>query len=516
MTRSQTCESDSDLDSRVMNKISSDSDLSQVALMIFNNVAFKFLTFWLTTFILNKILIENRFTSAKYAKFLSKRGLTIDAFQIKWYTVKCNRLFIKLSNFKPNFQKYWFNLGVILGMIGQFLSIILLIYTIYDFFKPKSISKQILVPVLPGVNLPSSQIWYYFSALFLCGIVHEFGHAVAASREQVRVNGFGVFLMFIFPGAYVDLCTEHIMVISPLRQLRIFCAGVWHNFVLVLVSLAIIQAHPYLTKHLFDKRVHVTSISSDSPLASSIKINSVITKIFDCDITNSYSYFQCLYKNEIESSSGFCISSNKIYKLASFTIETDKVLNECCNLNSSMTNYCFKWKQEQNSYGCLPARKVTEGKTCIKNCDQDICVFPISTNSTKLVRIEFDSEPAVLFVGSIKELIYTVFIDGSLPKYKFIPKFLNSGLILLLKYIVAFSGAIGILNLVPCFALDGQYILASLLAINKKSEDFTSIPQKRPFIYIIIIFFGTFLLLVNILLAFVSLTYSKFGYFFKD
>jgi hypothetical protein len=40
-------------------------------------------------------------------------------------------------------------------------------------------------------------------------------------REQVRVNGFGVFLMFIFPGAYVDLCSDHLLIISPIRQLRL-------------------------------------------------------------------------------------------------------------------------------------------------------------------------------------------------------------------------------------------------------------------------------------------------------
>ena len=31
-------------------------------------------------------------------------------------------------------------------------------------------------------------------------------------------------MMFIFPGAYVDLCTDHLLVVSPLRQLRLeFC-----------------------------------------------------------------------------------------------------------------------------------------------------------------------------------------------------------------------------------------------------------------------------------------------------
>ena len=35
---------------------------------------------------------------------------------------------------------------------------------------------------VPGVNLPTSQLVYFFSALLLSGVIHELGHAVAALR----------------------------------------------------------------------------------------------------------------------------------------------------------------------------------------------------------------------------------------------------------------------------------------------------------------------------------------------
>lgn len=44
-------------------------------------------------------------------------------------------------------------------------------------------------------------------------------------REQVRVNGFGMFVFVVYPGAFVDLFTTHLNLISPTQQLRIFCAG---------------------------------------------------------------------------------------------------------------------------------------------------------------------------------------------------------------------------------------------------------------------------------------------------
>ena len=178
--------------------------------------------FWSVLYLLNTFLLECRFTSAIYAKFLSINGFSVNILHLKWYTVRCNRLFIRLSNWRPKFLKWWFNMGVVAGIIGQFFSVIVLAYNLVDFFRSKPTNEQVLVPVLPGINLPSDQTIYYFLALFVCGVLHELGHAVAASREQVRVNGFGIFVTFIFPGAFVDLCSDHLQVISPLRQLRIF------------------------------------------------------------------------------------------------------------------------------------------------------------------------------------------------------------------------------------------------------------------------------------------------------
>jgi S2P endopeptidase len=140
------------------------------------------LIFWTILYLVNTLLIECSITSARYAKFLSKKGLSINLFQIKWYTARCNRLFIKMSSWEPKFLMWWFNAGVLFGLLGQVGSIFLLIYTLIDFFRSKPMSEQVLVPVVPGVNLPGDQTGYYVFALFVCGIVHEFGHAIAASR----------------------------------------------------------------------------------------------------------------------------------------------------------------------------------------------------------------------------------------------------------------------------------------------------------------------------------------------
>ena len=64
----------------------------------------------------------------------------------------------------------------------------------------------------------------------------------------------------------------------------------------------------------------------------------------------------------------------------------------------------------------MPARYVTDKKSCTRNSDctnniftQDevSCVVPVWENTTKLIRILHDKGPPVLYVGSLRELIYS-------------------------------------------------------------------------------------------------------------
>ena len=109
-------------------------------------------------------------------------------------------------------------------------------------------------------------------------------------REQVRVNGFGLFIFGIYPGAFVDLYTDHLQVISPLRQLRIFCAGVWHNFVIVIVALLVLFSLPYTLMPFYTtgNSVLITSVKEVRSLQI-LNVDHSTNKIhmfFSCSDTN--------------------------------------------------------------------------------------------------------------------------------------------------------------------------------------------------------------------------------------
>jgi len=65
-------------------------------------------------------------------------------------------------------------------------------------------------------------------------------------RERVQVKGFGVFLLILYPGAFVDIATDQLLSLSAWQQLRIFCAGVWHNFVIAVIALVVLLCLPTL------------------------------------------------------------------------------------------------------------------------------------------------------------------------------------------------------------------------------------------------------------------------------
>lgn len=77
---------------------------------------------------------------------------------------------------------------------------------------------------MAGVNVQFSQVPFLLAALLVSGVVHELGHGtvirdivpseaaffltaegVAALSVGEEVSGFGLFLLFLYPGAFVDL-----------------------------------------------------------------------------------------------------------------------------------------------------------------------------------------------------------------------------------------------------------------------------------------------------------------------
>ena len=91
-------------------------------------------------------------------------------------------------------------IGVGVGFLLMLTSVAILAYNLFDllirfyiYFLPATptfevvqvpTSQPILTPLIPGANVPTEHIFYYFAGLLVAGIIHELGHAIAAIQYR--------------------------------------------------------------------------------------------------------------------------------------------------------------------------------------------------------------------------------------------------------------------------------------------------------------------------------------------
>ncbi|XP_068698090.1 membrane-bound transcription factor site-2 protease-like isoform X2 [Montipora foliosa] len=466
------------------------------------------LGFWTFFFICNALLKNYRKYSRKYKEFLENNGLSLSLCHVRWYTTRFNRSFVRFGQIQPYLLHLWFSFGVLVGSLLMVTSVVVLSLTLYKAFS-RDAPEQVLTPVMPGVNLPWSQVLYYLGTLTISGVFHEFGHAISAVREQVRVNGFGMFFMLIYPGAFVDLYTEHLTVISPLRQLRIYCAGVWHNAVLVLVGLLLIWCLPYLLVPFYvtGQGAVVFSVLKESPLYGSIEPGDTVLSLYGCQVYNKQDWNNCISKTLNTPQHGYCTDMLTITRKNSSqgAFYTGGVY-DCCK-NSTSSRFCFKYESLSHSkgYACLPARSTMQSrKFCDLPTDCDgpgdkVCVHPSLDNSSRLLRIIRSTSSDVLYVGDPLLLQYTVGIIDYQRRSKILPMEFPTVLETFLIYLVSLSGALALLNMVPCYSLDGQWALFAF--VDHLLTSYIPLEDQRNMLCNIILTLGTLLLASNIMLA---------------
>ncbi|XP_012675652.1 membrane-bound transcription factor site-2 protease isoform X2 [Clupea harengus] len=445
---------------------------------------------WCAIYLTDTLIKTSTSVKHRYETWLSSNGLTLSPFHVRWQTGLFNRLFARCASLNPHFLHVWFSMGMVFGVVAMFGSVILLSQTLHQTLKqmtseaPEGSHEQVLQVVVPGVNLPVSQLAYFFSAILVSGVIHEFGHGVAALREQVRLNGFGIFVFVVYPGAFVDLFTTHLNLISPIQQLRIFCAGVWHNFILCVAALCFLLLLPLMLFPLYytGAGALVTEVVEGSPSSGprGLFVGNLVTSLEDCAVHGVEDWNWCIRQLSQQPQTGYCAGTKNLqiswaagraYKRLDGTME-------CCS-NNSLTDLCFSYHNNQDGkmYACLPARKTMESsRTCRTNADcqqpqpkqQDgagpsLCMVPSLENQTRLIRVRHPPHQDMLFVGYPSHLQYSVSLTNFVPRLSFLHLDLPVLLETFCKYLVSLSGALAVVNAVPCFALDGQWMLTSFL-----------------------------------------------------
>ena len=319
-----------------------------------------------------------------------------------------------------------------------------------------------LVPIVPGVNVPLSDLPLLLAVVLLCTLLHEAGHAGAAWAEGVGITGFGLVWAGCYPGAYVEMDASDLARVPSPARVRIFLAGVFHNAVLTALALAVLLATPTLISPAMASIPHgevglyIHSISPSSPLASRLEIGHKVLRVDGCHLNGLDAWAACLEAVAArEVPVGHCGSRSQFLEPKS---EEEAPEGSPCFRMGSNTR-CMRASVALSGNICTP-----EG-TCEGGPGEEQCVIPI-----------LDPEGGIPFV-------YTLTVEGSDPVFytghplrtyaeigvgETFPLWGGSAFLSGLQawargwmYMASLSGGLALLNAAPVYYLDGQHVYSA-------------------------------------------------------
>lgn len=224
-----------------------------------------------------------------------------------------------------------------------------------------------LTPLVPGVTVPAGDLWYMIGAVLIAAVVHELGHALAAGMQNAQVSGIGGFVALLLPGAYVQL--GGIEDLSPWNQLKVYCAGAWHNLVSAILALVVVGWLPALMSgfYLCQEGAMVVAVPELSPLSGHVEPGDIIRRLGQFNVSDGGPSFRLAVSNLVLSndSVGFCVPED-LYRNYS------KSRSPCCqdeylqniDYGESLDHKCFRVEGIENRTSCLDPVAVSTQPTC--------------------------------------------------------------------------------------------------------------------------------------------------------
>ncbi|KAI7865486.1 hypothetical protein BDF14DRAFT_1875560 [Spinellus fusiger] len=241
-----------------------------------------------------------------------------------------------------------------------------------------------------------SHLGYYLFSLLFCGLIHEAGHAIASYSEKVPIQSAGVFFYYLYPGAFVNVPDQPLQLLSPFRQLKIMCAGVWHNALLYLVTMLFLSGGLKTCLRMSGWQslegmggVSVVTVRDSSPLAAHLPTSSVIYQLDDVVLKNTIldwnDYLLSDQKRHLPVL-GFCAPPPTAFSVdtACCAIDDENPFGQ--SANSSLL--CFQdytsavgFKQPDTTL-CLPALSVLASRSGQRCTSDNVCLHQCITPYT--------------------------------------------------------------------------------------------------------------------------------------
>jgi S2P endopeptidase len=164
-------------------------------------------------------------------------------------------------------------------------------------------------------------------------------------------------------------------------------------------------------------------------------------------------------------------------------------------------------ENSKKHYFCLNARQFTTGLHCVETNDcfkpeQSVCLHPSLDEQSRLFRIVHNGPKDVIFVGHPLLLHQSISLTDYHPRINIfllyqVPRVAETFLL----YFISLSFALGLLNSVPAYFLDGQWIITALIDFFFRTWS----EETRNKLTSTVLAMGSILLLLNVVLGLYSI-----------
>jgi hypothetical protein len=293
----------------------------------------------------------------------------------------------------------WFSWALLFGLLGVFLSAVLLVYSmlqqVFLLINPIPEASPVLSLAIPLVTVPWQDLGYLWFSLVVSVGFHEFGHALCAAVWEVRTLRTGAFLITAFPGAYVELDQSSKIgfpSIPVLSRLSIASAGVWHNIVLAGVALGLAQFGSLFALPFYSKLAGPVVIAVRDEMTSlqeSLPIGTVIISLDQHVISSADDWAMALSEmmgvetgsKFVNTSSnatefkmntdrhGYCLSTS-LFNMPTADSGYRMESEDCCDfhLNSWHALQCFRFDQADRPPKCISAKSIKSSLSSAPLC----------------------------------------------------------------------------------------------------------------------------------------------------
>ncbi|HLC51041.1 MAG TPA: site-2 protease family protein [archaeon] len=197
----------------------------------------------------------------------------------------------------PTYWKFLYTVGVFVCLYYMLQGVYLLTLLASD-IATGAVKQPGLQLILPTISATGSAgpgyilipFWFWIITLGIILISHEFSHGVIARAEKVKLKSVGLFLLAIFPGAFVEPEDRQVKKLGTLAKLRIFSAGSFANF--LIASTILIFLSYVLWPIITDPGIQVLDVKEGSAAAlAGMKPGEIITGINGNEIQTSYNEY---------------------------------------------------------------------------------------------------------------------------------------------------------------------------------------------------------------------------------